>query len=225
MVSALARRESQKSLSVARLTTGVAYPVASSANEVLPAELWVAGEARATRPSRSTEAGGKPVRYDQTHKTRDAQEVPEPMAHDASSAVAGPSRVALRAVALTMMLLGAWLLSGCGTTGPVGPAPGSTAEPESASPSFDGVKIEIFIDAQSVTPVDKQMQIATGRPVMLVIRTDHDVTLHLKGPELDRSVYVEPLSVINSAFVVDQPGTVTITCEDPVATIATLTVA
>jgi hypothetical protein len=128
-------------------------------------------------------------------------------------------------VALGLMAAAACLF-GCGVTGPVGPTPGSTvsAEPETATPTYDGLMIEIYINAQTVTPVDAEMEIARSRSVALQIQTDHDVTVRVKGPEIDESVFVDRLSTINSTFVVDQPGTVTITCDDPEATIATLTV-
>lgn len=118
------------------------------------------------------------------------------------------------------------LLCGCGVTGPVGPTPGSTltAEPQTATPTYDGLKIEIFIDAESVTPLDERVEISRGRSVVLQLQSDHDVTVHVKGPQMNRSVFVGRLSTINSTFVVDQPGTVTITCEDPESTIATLVV-
>ena len=60
--------------------------------------------------------------------------------------------------------------------------------------------------------------------VLLVINSDHDVTVRIAGPDLDQSVFVARKTTIPTAFVVDDPGTVTITSDDPAATIATLTV-
>jgi predicted small lipoprotein YifL len=118
------------------------------------------------------------------------------------------------------------LLAACGVTGPVGLTASETPAPETAapSPSYESLKIDVFIDAESVTPVNKTFQVDLGETVVLVLRSDHDVSVQLRGPELDRSVYVARLSTITSSFVVDRPGTVTITTDDPEATVATLVV-
>jgi hypothetical protein len=119
------------------------------------------------------------------------------------------------------------LLAGCGTTGPVGLTPGETtsaASSSSASPAYDSLKIEIFIDAESVRPVNQSAQLDVGQTVSLIMRSDHDVTVHLEGPELDRDLFVDRMATIPYSFVVDQPGIVVITSDDPAATIATLTV-
>lgn len=94
----------------------------------------------------------------------------------------------------------------------------------SASPAYNSLKMDIFVDAESVRPVNKSIQLDVGQTVSLLIRSDHDVSVHLEGPELDEDVFVARLATIPFSFVVDRPGTVVITTDDPAATIATLTV-
>ena len=103
----------------------------------------------------------------------------------------------------------------------------TTTSPESsssASSAYNSLKIEVFVDAESVRPVNRSIQLDVGQTVSLLIRSDHDVSVHLEGPELDEDVFVARLATIPFSFVVDRPGTVVITTDDPAATIATLTV-
>jgi hypothetical protein len=118
------------------------------------------------------------------------------------------------------------VLTGCGTTPPaIGVTPGSTASPvELPSPTYSSLKIEIVIDQQTVSPLDQQIAVERGRPVVLVTHTDHDTTLVLKGPGLDKKVAVGRKTTITSSFVALQPGVITISTDDPAATIARLTV-
>ena len=99
-------------------------------------------------------------------------------------------------VAVIIVLSQLVLLSGCGVTGPVGPTPGSTVTkaPHAATPTYDGLNIEVFIDAESVTPLDERLEISRGRSVALQFRSDHDVMVHVKGPEINKSVFVGRLS-------------------------------
>lgn len=119
------------------------------------------------------------------------------------------------------------LLSGCGTAPPpIGITPGSTASPVGpiVSPTDSSLKIEIIIGQQTVSPRDQQIEVERGRPVVLVTHTDHDATLILKGPELDKTVAIGRKMTITSSFVALEPGVITISTNDPAATIARLTV-
>ena len=61
------------------------------------------------------------------------------------------------------------LVSACGTTGPVGPTPGQTPSVETTrvSPTVESFQLDIFIDAESVTPVNRDFRLDVGQPVML----------------------------------------------------------
>jgi hypothetical protein len=136
--------------------------------------------------------------------------------------------VLLRTAAAVLTLTVITLLTGCGTVGPVGVTPGSSAEPQletpSATPPYDALQIDVFIDNQTVQPLEAEYQVPPGKTVVLVSRSDHDVTLTVTGPGIDERVFVARQTTITSSFVLDQPGQVTITTDDPDATIATLTV-
>lgn len=130
-----------------------------------------------------------------------------------------------------VLLALAVLLAGCSTAPPVGQRPGVTvtetppATPAQPGPTrADSLQIDVFIDRQTVTPLNKTFELRKGRSVVLVTRSDHDVTLLVTGPSLDRSVFIGRLTTITTTFVADQQGVITITSSDPQATIATLSV-
>lgn len=129
---------------------------------------------------------------------------------------------------LTGALTALMALAGCSTAPAVGPVPGSTvsvaASPDSSTPAAEGLKIEINIDQKSVTPLEEKLVVDRGRSVVLVTRSDHDTSLTVTGPGIDRTEFIGRLSTISTAFVVDKPGVVVIRSTDPVATIARLTV-
>lgn len=130
----------------------------------------------------------------------------------------------MRSAAAALVLLAA---VGCGTNPPVGPTPGESTVPTetAATPSAESaLKINIVIDNLSVTPSGDKIAIDKDRSVVLVTRTDHDVTLRVQGAGIDQTVFVGRLSTISTTFVVQQAGTVAITSSDPAATIAELTV-
>lgn len=131
-----------------------------------------------------------------------------------------------RSVRTAVAAVAVLLLPGCGTMPPtVATTPGSTATPVvMATPTYSSLKIEIIIDAQTVQPLDKEMEVERGRPVVLVTHTDHDTALLVRGPGLDRTIAVGRKTTITSSFVALEPGVITIRSDDPVATIATLTV-
>ena len=118
------------------------------------------------------------------------------------------------------------LLAGCGTMPPaVGITPGSTATPVvMATPTYSSLKIEIIISQQTVNPLDEQIDVECGRPVDLVTHTDHDVTLYVSGPGLNREVAIGRKMTIVTSFVALEPGVITVSIRDPKATIARLTV-
>ena len=160
-----------------------------------------------------------PYRWQRTHQPAGAVWFPN------GSAARLHWRRALRGACSAVVI--AVLLAGCGTTGPVGLTPSETTSAESsstASPAYNSLKIEIFIDAESVRPVNMSARLDVGQTVSLLMRSDHDATVHLEGPELDKDLFVDRMATIPYSFVVDQPGTVVITSDDPAATIATLTV-
>ena len=113
----------------------------------------------------------------------------------------------------------------CGTTGPVGLTPSQTP---TATPTprttYQAFKLDIHVDAESVTPVNRTYRLKVGKDVILILRSDHDVSVQVTGPELDKKVFVARLATITTTFVVDHPGQVTIRVDDPQATIATLIV-
>lgn len=89
---------------------------------------------------------------------------------------------------------------------------------------MDALKIEIFIDAKSVTPLRKEVDVSKGRTVLLVTRSDHDVSLIVKGPKIDKSTFIARLTTITTTFVANDAGVVTVKSSDPAATIARLVV-
>ena len=119
-------------------------------------------------------------------------------------------------------------LASCSTAPAVGPVPGSTVAADASSgpstPPAEGLKLEINIDQKSVTPLEKELVIDRGRSVVLVTRSDHDTSLTVTGPDIDRTDFIGRLTTISTTFVVDKPGVVVIKSTDPVATIARLTV-
>ncbi len=124
---------------------------------------------------------------------------------------------------LMMVILMLMLAAACGTTGPVGLTPSQTptARPTPRT-TYQAFKLDVFVDAESVTPVNRTFRLEVGSNVILTLRSDHDVSVQITGPELDNSVFVARLSTITTSFVVDHPGKVTISTDDPQATIATL---
>ena len=118
-------------------------------------------------------------------------------------------------------------LTGCTTAPAVGPLPGSTVSgpaPDVSSSPVGGLKIEINIDQQTVSPLEQQYEVTRGQSVVLVTRSDHDTTLTVTGPGVDQSDFIGRLTTISTTFVADEPGVVLIRSTDPVATIARLTV-
>ena len=136
----------------------------------------------------------------------------------------GPPRL----TSLTVTLAVAVALAGCGTTPDVGVAPGSSVPAESAAPAPtptpEAVKIEIMIDAKTVSPYRKAVEVDRGQPVVLVTRSDHDTSLEVTGPGIDRTDFIGRLTTISTTFVADVPGTILVKSTDPAATIARLTV-
>lgn len=118
-------------------------------------------------------------------------------------------------------------LTGCTTAPAVGPLPGSTVSgPASdfSTPPAEGLKIEINIDQQTVSPLEEEYEVERGRSVVLVTRSDHDTTLTVTGPGVDQTDFIGRLTTISTTFVTDEPGVVLIRSTDPAATIARLTV-
>ena len=119
-------------------------------------------------------------------------------------------------------------LTGCTAAPAVGPDPGSTINAP-ASPSFSttpdaGLKIEINIDQQTVSPLEKEILVERGRYVVLVTRSDHDTSLTVTGPNINRTDFIGRLTTISTTFVADDPGVILVQSTDPAATIARLTV-
>lgn len=119
------------------------------------------------------------------------------------------------------------LATGCSTAPPIGPAASSTAEVEltpsaTTTPSADALKIDLFIDSRSVRPKDADIDIKRGRNVLLVTHTDHDVSITVKGPGIDKTVAVGRLMTIVTAFVANEVGTITVRSTDPAATLVRL---
>ena len=119
-------------------------------------------------------------------------------------------------------------LTGCTTTSAIGPVPSSTvnaaASPGSSTPPAEGLKIEINIDQKTVSPLEQEYQVERGRTVVLVTRSDHDTSLTVTGPGIDRSDFIGRLTTVSTTFVADQPGAILVQSTDPAATIARLTV-
>ncbi|GAA1435121.1 hypothetical protein GCM10009616_31350 [Microlunatus lacustris] len=118
-------------------------------------------------------------------------------------------------------------LTGCTTAPAVGPLPGGTVSapaPGFSSPPAEGLKIEINIDQQTVSPLEKEYEVERGRSVVLVTRSDHDTTLIVTGAGVDQTDFIDRLTTISTTFVADEPGLVLIRSTDPAATIARLTV-
>ncbi len=88
----------------------------------------------------------------------------------------------------------------------------------------EALKIEINIDQQTVSPLEKKFEVKRGRSVVLVTRSDHDTTLTVTGPGVDQSDFIGRLTTISTTFVADEPGVVLIRSTNPVATVARLTV-
>ncbi|MGI8458786.1 MAG: hypothetical protein ACR2LI_11840 [Propionibacteriaceae bacterium] len=127
--------------------------------------------------------------------------------------------------ALAVLLL--LVVAGCGTTQPVGPVPGGAvvpAAPSDTPSATPGLKLNISIDSSTVSPSGDKIAIHADESVVLVTRSDHDVTLKVQGAGIDKTVFVDRMTTITTAFVVAQSGTVTITSSSPAATIAELTV-
>lgn len=98
-----------------------------------------------------------------------------------------------------MALLLLMAVAGCGTNPPVGPLPEGAIVPAdaSATPTTpSALKLNIFIDSSTVSPSNGRITIDEGRSVVLVTRTDHDVTLSVEGSGIDQKVFVGRLSTI-----------------------------
>lgn len=145
---------------------------------------------------------------------------PPPTSKNSSFSGKSP-RPALRLVLAALLLI---VLAGCGTTVPVGPPPGATITPATAtsSPSMSALKVAISIDRSTVVPNGKQFTLKRGRSVFIKTKSDHDVTLTIKGAGINKKVFIGRLSTILTTFVAQQAGTVTIKSSSPAATIATL---
>lgn len=118
-------------------------------------------------------------------------------------------------------------LAGCGTNPPIGPTPGGVtdpADPLATAPSTAALTVNINIDSSTVSPSNAKTSIVQGRSVILVTKTDHDVTLMAEGAGVDQKVFVGRLTTNVTTFVVEQSGTVRITSSSPAATIIDLTV-
>lgn len=125
----------------------------------------------------------------------------------------------------------AFAVVGCGAAPPpVGavpspdvPLPEASIKPAPTNTPI-AFKLDVFIDAKTVTPLRKAVVLIRGHTVLLVFHSDHDVQVTISGAGLDQTVFVARLATIPVSFVVDQRGVVTIESADPVATIAELTV-
>lgn len=132
-----------------------------------------------------------------------------------------PLKIVAVVVAAVVVAVG----SGCETSPRVGPSPGSSVEYASPSPSPTNVlKVEVSIDSKSVTPLNKEFTLSLGQVVDLVVRTDHNATLVIEGPEVNQSVFVGRKMTVPATFVARQPGVITVKSKDPAATIARFTV-
>lgn len=147
-------------------------------------------------------------------------------------------RVTARRSALRVVLVAATVsaVCGCGSTPSVGPVPHpsspATASPASAFPapspssSTDtaGYKLDINVSAQTVSPLRRSVHLQRGRPVVLAIHSDHDVTITIDGPAIHKDVFVDRLADIPATFVPRRTGVVVIASTDPKATVARLIV-
>lgn len=84
--------------------------------------------------------------------------------------------------------------------------------------------MQINIDQQSVSPLDTKIELGPGRTVVLTTRSDHDTSLTVTGPGINRTEFIGRLTQISTTFVADLPGVIVIKSTDPAATIASLTV-
>lgn len=135
-----------------------------------------------------------------------------------------------RAEPLVALITGAVVvvsLTSCTPAPPVGPLPGSTVSrpaPGFSTPPAEALKIEINIDRQTVSPLEKEYEVERGRSVALLTRSDHDTTLIVTGPGVEERDFIGRLSSISTTFTADEAGVVVIRSSDPEATIARLTV-
>lgn len=141
------------------------------------------------------------------------------------------ARQAAARIAVLPFIVAVLVLTACAPPPPVGRQPSPqvpistpTATPTPTEWAAAAYKIDIFIDARTVTPLRRAVALERGRTVVLVFRSDHDVTATISGAGIQESVFVARLSTITESFVVDQLGVVTISTTDPAAIIAELTV-
>ena len=132
----------------------------------------------------------------------------------------------VRFAAAAGSVLVAAAFTGCQTTSAVGPAPGPSVEAVSpmASPSPVALKIDVTVDAHSVSPLNKSFDVRSGQDVVLLVHTDHNASLIIKGPDISRTVTIGQQMTEPVTFVPGTPGVITISSSDPAADIARLTV-
>lgn len=128
-------------------------------------------------------------------------------------------------------------LTGCGPAPAVGPQPrpsqpfSATTSSPAATPSASGsanrgdiYKLNVIINERTVTPLRRLVRLERGRTVVVVLRSDHDVTVTIKGPAIDKKIFVDKLVTVPASFVANHPGTITIACTAPRATAARIVV-
>lgn len=142
--------------------------------------------------------------------------------------IAARPRTSALASLVVAFVAAAASLAACGTTPAVGREPGSTVPTGTAtsspSPTRDSLKLAINIDAKTVSPYRKTVELDRGQTVVLVTRSDHDTSLTVTGPGIDRTDFIGRLTTISTTFVADVPGIILVKSTDPAATIARLTV-
>lgn len=128
-------------------------------------------------------------------------------------------------------------LTGCAPAPAVGPQPSPSA-PFSAGPSSpaptpsasgsdsrgDIYKLNVIISERTVSPLRRLVRLERGRTVVVVFRSDHDVTVTIKGPAIDKKIFVDKFGKVPASFVATHPGTIMVSSTAPRATVARIVV-
>lgn len=101
-------------------------------------------------------------------------------------------------------------------------APSTANSHPAARPSDPNLyKLNVIINARTVTPLRRSVHLARGRTVVLTLHSDHDLKITIDGPGIDRSVYIDRSEpTVPASFVANHPGVITVASTSPEATIA-----